>query len=443
MDPVELIRLLPSSALLLFSAACATEELECTDAVCRAEAVEAAMVQGEEVVTRELAELPDVVERIAVISRLVDAHPQEAAWLCSQLPRGMSRERCESVAGRSHLWEEGNDGSKTAARAGPGPARSTWHASDVPELEIIRTRGDKARCASEVDPHACAWGHARESARLGDLEEAASWCAGLVGGGTDPNLWRYECFQMAAETHVSTWDRVRFEEATDICSMAGLFRGRCVSETLSLLAQRAPPSDVGGSLEWAPQVMRAHDVREAWLGSSLSPEVMDRFWALTTRFSVTKASGMSGDAMDVLPVAAKPHLRAALSHRVISGATEPLALGDAQRLVQVVLDRRISGQPHEGEAVNGSPISDLWAEDRAGESHFTAISYLGQSRRTVAADPQTDVRICVLEAAARVSPPWLALLEEGKGDPDERVRWTAVRLVEQLEARRLGTKPAP
>jgi hypothetical protein len=93
--------------------------------------------------------------------------------------------------------------------------------------------------------------------------------------------------------------------------------------------------------------------------------------------------------------------------------------------------------------VTDTPVSDLWSQDRAGESHFAAVSYLGQSRRTVAADPQTDIRICVLEAAARVSPPWSAVLEEGQSDPDERVRWTAVRLVEQLEARRLGANSAP
>jgi hypothetical protein len=401
------------------------------------------VAQGQEAVINELGNLPDVLERIAVTSRLVDAHPQEAAWLCPQLPRGMSRVRCESVAGRPHLWEAAELSSQTAARAGLGPARSTWSAADVPASEMIHARGNKGRCSTEVDPHACAWGHAREAARLGDVAAAASWCAGLVGGGSDPNLWRYECFLVAAETHVSTWERVRFGEAMDLCGATGPFRGRCVSETLSSLARLAPASDVGGPLEWAPQVMRAHDVSEAWAGSSLRPEVMDRFWALTTSFSVMKAEGMSGDAMDVLPVAAQPHLRAALSHKVIAGSLEPLGLDDAQRLVRVVLDRRIAGQSHGGGAVIDSAVSDLWSQDRDGEAHFSAMSYLGQSRRTVAADPETDVRICVLEAAARMSPPWSALLEEGKSDTDERVRWTAVRLVEQLEAQRLGTNSAP
>ena len=84
MDRVEWIRLPPNSALLLLSVACAAQELECADAACQAEAVEAAMVNGQEAVNRELTKLPDVLERIAVISRLMDAHPQEAAWLCPQ-----------------------------------------------------------------------------------------------------------------------------------------------------------------------------------------------------------------------------------------------------------------------------------------------------------------------------------------------------------------------
>ena len=46
------------------------------------------------------------------------------------------------------------------------------------------------------------------------------------------------------------------------------------------------------------------------------------------------------------------------------------------------------------------------------------------------------------EAAARAGPSWETVLEEARGHPDERVRWTAVRLVEQLEAHRLGTEAA-
>ena len=106
MDRAELIRLPRSSALLLFFVACATAQPDCADAQCRAEGVEAAVEEGREAVNAELERLPDVLERIAVISRLVDAHPQRADWWCQQLPRGMSRDRCDSVAGRSHLWEQ-------------------------------------------------------------------------------------------------------------------------------------------------------------------------------------------------------------------------------------------------------------------------------------------------------------------------------------------------
>ena len=79
-------------------------------------------------------------------------------------------------------------------------------------------------------------------------------------------------------------------------------------------------------------------------------------------------------------------------------------------------------------------IPDFWPVDRDGEAHFSAISYLGQSRRTLARDPITDIGLCVLEAAARRSPPALDLLRHGASLRDERIRWTAVRLLEQLKA---------
>jgi len=61
--------------------------------------------------------------------------------------------------------------------------------------------------------------------------------------------------------------------------------------------------------------------------------------------------------------------------------------------------------------------------------------------RVLGEDPEADVRICVLEAAARRNPPALHLLREGAGDHSERVRWTANALIEQIVNRQGGPLP--
>ena len=128
----------------------------------------------------------------------------------------------------------------------------------------------------------------------------------------------------------------------------------------------------------------------------LREEVLDRFWSSVALHSVYAARGLSGDALDALPLAARGHLRAALALRVVTSAEDDLSITDAQRLVSTVLDRRIDG---DGVAVSGLPLPeviDLWPFDGHGESHIAAASYLGRSRRTVANDPETDLTPSVL-----------------------------------------------
>jgi len=79
------------------------------------------------------------------------------------------------------------------------------------------------------------------------------------------------------------------------------------------------------------------------------------------------------------------------------------------------------------------PVADHWSTDREGEAHLSAASYFGDSRRTVAMDPETDAGICVLEAFARMTPPWIEEIEKASSMSDERLKWTAARLIEQLK----------
>jgi len=171
-------------------------------------------------------------------------------------------------------------------------------------------------------------------------------------------------------------------------------------------------------------------------------DILDRFWSETALHSVSKAAGVSGDLIEALPAAAVPHVRAAVAYRVLAASTAPLSLSGAVDVVAAHLDRRLGNQATLREEASSVMVSDFWPVDSKGESHLSAISYLGQSRRTVADDPETDLRIAVLEAAARQNPPWDRVISAGKEDADQRVRWTAARLEERLGAQALHAEQA-
>ena len=247
----------------------------------------------------------------------------------------------------------------------------------------------------------------------------------------------------AALSRLQRLGRAGASEVFALCGASGVYRGMCVSQFIDALAAASPPADVGDTLNWAPVLMRAHDLRELSDDPRLREEVLDRFLSSVALHSVYAARGLSGDALDALPLAARGHLRAALALRVVTSAEDDLSITDAQRLVSTVLDRRIDG---DGVAVSGLPLPeviDLWPFDGHGESHIAAASYLGRSRRTVANDPETDLTLSLLEAAARSDPPRMAMLQSVAQHPDQRVRWTAARLVEQLGARGLGAESHP
>ena len=70
-------------------------------------------------------------------------------------------------------------------------------------------------------------------------------------------------------------------------------------------------------------------------------------------------------------------------------------------------------------------------EDEPSDVDVVAINYLGRSRRTYSEDPEEDLSICILEAAARLSDGWLPLLDVEQNSTVESFRWTANRLLQR------------
>lgn len=421
----------------------------CEDADCRREAIVSQWASDPQVAIELVHQLPDVIEQVAVVSTLTDQFPGQVGPLCRELPRGISQDRCLEMNARPHLWNE-REVVQPISRAGAGPASSYILAADVPMSDLIDVRGDPNVCTNEIDPHACVWKSGIERAREGDVQAAATACASVRTSASNSQAWRYECFFSVAEAHTQKWGRSRYQDTLSLCGASGTFRAECVTHSLTVLAQRVPSSDVVDPLAWAEHRMRSHDISRVWKDSPLRTEVLDKFWALSTAFSVAKSKGLSGDALDVIPLTAHRHLRAAVAWRLLQdeAPTEEALIAYAERLT-TILDRRLQRENDSEQQYRFEGVPDLWPVDREGEAHLSAISYLGNSRRTVAGDPMTDAAICILEAAARSDPPRQSLIEMGGSHPDERVRWTASRLQERLRDQELsvgtstGVPPSP
>ena len=423
---------LPSSVVFLGAIACQSGG-PCETAECSQEAADELSVMDVDEQVLYLSHMDDALERIRLISHQIDRHPAQASLYCDLLPRGLSQQRCVHVSGREHLWSEVEETSDIAARAGPGPTHSRLRAVDIPFSDWIHVRAVPGAFSGEVDVHAQAWAEAIDAVHSGRIDEVGPACAGVQAG----TKWRYDCFYSAAQAHVTRWGRANVNEAIKMCGAAGFYRGLCVMGVVRQLASSAPPSGVGDPVSWAPVLMAAHDLRKSVDQFSASEDILDRFWAEVALNSVDKAVGVSGDLLDALPAGVAPHVRSAVALRVLSASDAPLSFSDATRVVANQLNRRVSGRT--GLRDERLTIDqDFWPIDREGEAHLSAIVYLGVSRRTVAADPEVDTKIAVLEAASRLHPPWMEAIGMGKVDADQRVRWTAARLEERLGALAIG-----
>jgi hypothetical protein len=82
-------------------------------------------------------------------------------------------------------------------------------------------------------------------------------------------------------------------------------------------------------------------------------------------------------------------------------------------------------------------LGNLWHAEVEEDQQVSAVIYMGMGRRATSALVGIDRRICLLEAAARQSPPLAALVAEGALHPALPVRWTGDRL------QRVGALPKP
>jgi hypothetical protein len=382
--------------LLLACSTDAPSELRCEDLSDPAAFILEAWAGDQDAAIEIARACTDEETRLVMIESIAKAHPGQSMALCEVLGEGAARERCIRRNSRPHLWESPPPITESAGRPGGGPG------------------------SLHPDP----------GVESGLSLEAASLCRAQV-----PRSWADECFFEAAEarleSEIGSLDQ-RYAEASALCLEAGGYRTFCLGHLHLQMARAAPPADGIKAPSWEMYRARAERIDRIWRERG-APEygalARAHFWSEVLWESVNRARLVVGNAAEHVPADALPHLHAAASYRLLADrALHGQSLEEAVASVQRALEER-STDP--AVVASSPPIraeQNLWPEDRSDDAQIPALIYLGISRRAVDSDPQVDIAICLLEAAARLVPRRQSLIDQGGLHAHPLVRWTAERL---------------
>ncbi len=368
--------------------------------------------------------------RIAIASRIIQAHPQGSERLCPTLPEGDARDRCAQLSGRPHLWTEIRPAQPLAPRPGGGPS-----STEIAPAAGVATRWSGLTaaadpCTQSADHTGCIIEAAQEQVGRRQAQQAAALCLNIPD-----DRWQVECMFLSAESAVKRWGPHGYGDAVELCIAAAPFAQNCHSHSLMLLADLAPSAADGQPDAWGSVTLAATAVRTAW--SWRDPQMAalagDRLWSEVTGRAYAGAHEVNGNPLAALPPEAAPHVRAAAVRRLVDmEGSDAYDLPGWVSRAEHALAARSRAAARRSDATFRA-AADLWPVDLPGEETLPAIAYLGTGRRAVSADPAVDLTLCVLEAIGRSPPVPSSIMEQGIAHPDPLVAWTARRLVELRE----------
>jgi hypothetical protein len=365
----------------------------------------------------------DPIVRLVLVQDLSEAHPGETAQLCERLPPDAAQRRCQHLNRRPHLWQLELDapatGTTTSALDALAPRatiRSPWEG--LTPLE--------ASCPSAEGRNTCQVDLALTSARRGRAEEAARACLGVPEG-----KWRYECFFSAADT---SFKAGQVQSVVELCMGSGPYLPRCLVHLLVQVEQLAPSAEVRDARGWEAVSALTSETRAALEARlpELSERTIERLWAGVMARSYTEVTRVTGLPLEAVEAAALPHVRAAAAARLWALESKRAERGAevwVGWLKQALADREPSrtGGPVPKRSVE--PGMGGWEVTLEGEEALPRVPYLGDAWRAWSPDEDTDLLICLLEAAARGAGKRDRLFQDAMAHADPLVRWTAARLV--------------
>lgn len=453
---------------LLLLAACGglPEQIEdCSDAQCRSDWLLARYQKEPEVAARAVDGIEDPIERVAAVTRVVEAYPGRSRELCDKLVPGPSQSWCRRLNERPHLITEPQPIAPTSRHAG-GPSSADLPVPDASTSPLHGAKPEPSPCDNRGDKHVC---YANLASRL--VAESPLRAAGACAGITETK-WSEECMFSAAETLVLARGPQGLADAYDLCTIAGTFGPNCLAHLEILLAQQAPDSAVQDAAGWAQVQAAADEIGRSWAqrDPAYVEIYLDRFWSEALSYAYAESAVVMGTPLDSVPERAQRHVRAAASLRMmeLGGPGRYGGLNgwlDALETALALRSQRpptggalpLSASPlyeRAGDARRGMEIqpnktlfqgkTQLWKEDHPGDEQVPSTFYWGTGRRTWSADPRQDETICLLEAAAQTALSTKAqndgagftaarrLLDEGARSTEGPIRWTANRLLEAI-----------
>lgn len=455
--------LFPVAIAVLTSAGCTPEPegldafQACEDVTCLKKHVEEAWTEDSKQVRKLLLQMDDDLVRAVLVGEIAQARPQEVDSLCGAFDfHSLARTRCLRLSRRPHLKArhdlEAIQESVDRFRKGGGPRGHLLPLPEFPDPEWAGATAEQAAdavkdCADAPDLAVCAQNIANRAATDGDLEEAGLACrAGHPEGERDYG----ECLFLAAESAVEVRGLDALEDGLRLCEQS-VFGPFCVTHLIELSAPGAPAADAGGRAEVEAAIDAAAQVRQAAGEETRRQDLYeDFFWSLWIGTAFQMAEEVRGDLLEVLPERTRPYVRFSAATRVFrhEHLNYEFTLDKGVSWTRQALARR---EPLPERAPRTWPATTffsrpLWDHDKHDEREIRAIYAHGAHRRPTVEDPDLDLRIAVLEAAARADHPPAAdffFAFVGSEEP-ELVRWTGARIGTVLDpegARALAADP--
>ena len=415
--------------LLACSAGSVPDKLEdCSSLECKRAWMAARWEGGAEGVMDAVAAEADPVVQTVLVQDLSQAHPGHTAALCERLPAGATQRRCQSLNTRPHLWQIDLE-TPSAGSQGSGKVFLTLNTHDPMASPWAGQEPRMATCPSAEAVNTCQVDLALRMSQQRRYQDAGLACLGIP-----EEKWRYECFFEAADVGFVSGRGGRVSGVVQLCMGSGPYLSRCLGHLMVAAGRRVPSSELDAPAEWRAVNGLVAEVRGALKEQlpELSERGADRVWAGAAALSYVRATRVTGIPLEHTDPEAAAHIRAAAAARLWVMEAKRRERGAdywVARLKAALADRTPSKAGGPIPEKLPPPWTGDWEVKLAGEEALPRIAYQGDAWRTVAADEDADLLICLLEAAARGAGERDRLFTDAAAHPEPLVRWTAARLM--------------
>jgi hypothetical protein len=381
----------------------------------------------------------DPFEQSALVELLAHDDPNAGRQLCDAVPASSpAAERCHKIELRPHLsaLPPGEKASGSGRRSGKGPSEAVplaptrklpWKVDSSTPLPSECEGDNKQTCLSDIS---------KKYAAQGDGSTALASCRAAWPDGSAASQ---ECAFQVAEAY----GRARGVEdpagALALCGQSGTLASACTFHVLRLVAPPAPPADqptqasIDRALKTAAALAEGEDAKVA-------ADHQDFFWANWTLNAFLRADSTTGHLLAAMPAQVAPHIRQAAAWHLLRTGGFPSSMDAGAVALQKALAEtgEVAAGPAHDFPSGFDPLvkvgPTLWGKDEGKEAEVDAIWCMALGRRTTSEHPDDELRIVILEAAARQQPAppsafFFDVLGTEHADP---VRWTAARLGAEL-----------